>query len=349
MRFEPDLLRMNDGTAVKTAAQMEQRRQELLALLEEHAYGAFPAAVPVRGTIVNESARACSGDARLCDIEIACDFGKESFVFPVKLFLPNTNGKKPLLVLINFSKDPYCEYVPVEEIVDNGFALAYLYYGDITADDGDFSNGAARFFPRTGSGRDPGKIGIWAWGVSRAVDYLVTLEWVDEKRLALIGHSRLGKTALWCAANDMRFQYVCSNDSGCMGAAYRGTWHAGGETVSSIARVFPYWFCENFQKYKEAPGTAPFDQHLLLACIAPRKLLVNSAALDAWADPVSEQYACVGASPAWEAYGKRGYLGSEKPYGTDEGCLQGDIAYYKRRGVHFLGRRDWLNFMAFIG
>ena len=349
MRYEPDLLTFQNGAPVRTATEMDARRPELLEILKEHVYGDLPPAAPAEAAFTRAEERVCSGNAALYETEVRCALPAGVFRFPLRLFLPNGGGKKPLLLLINFDPSPWCKYVPVEEITDNGFALAYLYYQDITSDDADFSNGLAALLPRTGSGREPGKIGMWAWGLSRALDVLLARGDLDAERVGVIGHSRLGKTALWCAANDERVKYVCSNDSGCMGAAYNRTRHEGGETFGVIARVFPYWFCENFQKYKETPAEAlPFDQHFLIACAAPRRVLVNSAALDLWADPASEQFACAAASPAWEIRGLPGYTGGEKPYAPDEGSPYGDVAYYKRRGVHFLGRKDWQNFMAFM-
>ncbi len=348
MEFTPALLRMNDGAAVTDGEDWEVRRTELLRLLEEHAYGRTPAAVPVTYEILRDSPRACGGDARKLDIKITCHFAAGEFSYPLRLFLPCGAGKKPLLMLMNFDKEPYCEYCPVEEITDNGFALAYLYYGDVTADNADLTDGAARFFPRAEDGADTGKIGIWAWSISRALDALETLPEIDADAVGVIGHSRLGKTALWCAANDARFRFVCSNDSGCMGAAYNRSRNAGGETLEVITRVFPYWFCDDLKQYAGGEARLPFDQHMLLACIAPRALLVNSAAQDDWADPPSEQLACAGASPAWEICGRAGYEGQTAPYGENEGSLTGDVGYFKRSGVHFLNRKDWLRFMAFV-
>ena len=349
MAFYPELMRFENGAPVETPAAMALRRKEILENLQKNAYGDMPAAVPVSGRIVSEDKRCCAGHARLLEIEIRCEFASGAFTFPLLLMLPNAPGKKPLIVLMNFRPGIYDKYIPTEEIIDNGFALACVYYEDITADNGDFSDKLAAFFPRTGSGRDPAKISLWAWSVSRALDYLLQTEEIDASRVGLIGHSRLGKTALWCGANDERIRWVCSNDSGCMGAAYARSFHEGAESTNAIDTQFPFWVCENFRQYKDDPASQPFDQHFLLAAIAPRGVLVNSAGLDLWADPPSEQNTCVAASPAWNAYGKAGYLGQTTPYGENEGCLEGNVAYYKRDGIHFLGRKDWQNFMAFIG
>ena len=343
----PELMRLNNGKAVETASEMAARRKELLAVLEQSAYGKMPAPVPVRAKTVSESARACGGDAREIAYEITCSLSGGEFTYPAKLFLPNTEGKKPLIVVINFRESPYDEYIPVEEIVDHGFALGHIWYGHVTSDTPDFTDGLAAFFPRDTSDA-PGKISLWAWSVSRALDVWLGHPEIDEGCVGVIGHSRLGKTALWCGANDERLRFVCSNDSGCMGAACARTFHEGGEPVSSIARVFPYWFCENFQKYKDDVLSMPFDQHFLLACISPRYVLVNSASEDLWADPLSEQFTCAAAAPAWRVYGKSGYTGQTEPYAPNTGCLTSEVGYFKRKGVHFLSRKDWLNYMNFI-
>ncbi len=348
MIFTPELMKLSSGAPVKNEEDMRLRRREMLEILSEYAYGDMPESVPVRGEVKSEEKKIAAGNAVMYDIDIICSFPGRDFVFPLKLFMPRGEGKRKLITAINFTKSPYDKYMPVEEIIDSGFALAYIYYQDITTDDRDFDNGLAAFFPRTGSGRDPAKISMWAWGVSRALDYLSARDDVDEENLAVIGHSRLGKTALWCSANDERVRFACSNDSGCMGAAYHRTLHEGGEPLSSITTVFPYWFCDNIQKFGGDSSALPYDQHFLLACIAPRYVLINSASLNDWADPYSEQLSCVAASPAWEVFGKTGYKGSALPYCENEGCFYGEVAYFQRYGVHFLSRKDWQSFMHLI-
>ncbi len=349
MNFIPELMRQNGGAPVTDAAGMALRREELLEILKTHAYGAPIPPVPVTGRIAGTDHHCACGGAAVEDIRVTCRMSETAdFTFPLRLFLPKTPEKKPLILLLNFSPDKYHEYIQPEEILQNSFALAVLYYEHLTRDNGDFTDQLAAFFPRTGSGADAGKLTIWAWGASRALDYLLSREEIDAGNTALIGHSRLGKTALWCAAQDARVRFVCSNDSGCMGAATHRTLHEGGESLAAICRVFPFWFCENLLNRNGDISDLPFDQHFLLAAIAPRFVCVNSAAADAWADPLSEQLTCLGASPAWQAYGKRGFVGGEAPCETAGSFSAGDIAYYKREGAHFLGRTDWRHFMEFI-
>jgi hypothetical protein len=186
--------------------------------------------------------------------------------------------------------------MPVEEITDRHFALATFCYTDITSDsDDNFTSGIAGFYDR--KKYNWGKISMWAWAASRALDYLLTLSDIDGERVAVIGHSRLGKTALWCGANDKRVKFVISNDSGCSGGAI--TRGKTGERVKEITKNFPYWFCPNYTHYIENENNMPFDQHYLIAACAPRSVIIGTAVEDTWADPFSEYLAAYAASDAY--------------------------------------------------
>ena len=345
MTFQPELLTFLNGEPV-TAENWSTRRQELLAILSDNIYGRSPAApATVVGTVTGQERACCSGHAVLETVEIAFNTEKGRFTFPLRLFVPKKPGKHPLILLLNFRENVYDQYCPAEEIVDNGFALGVVCYSQITADNGDMSDGLAGMYSRQYSW---GKIGMWAWGASRALDYLVTRPEVDAARITVIGHSRLGKAALWCAAQDERVACVCSNDSGCAGAAYERLKGPNAETVAHITKTFPYWFCETYAQYAGQPEAMPFDQHFLLAAVAPRFVSVASASEDAWADPYAEQLCCVAASPAWKLAGVPGFVGEERPAAVGESWLDGHIGYFLRDGIHFLGRGDWLQHMAYI-
>ena len=222
-----------------------------------------------------------------------------------------------------------------------------IYYNDVTTDDGAMENGLAGMFTRNNDGTGYGKISLWAYAASRVLDYLETRDEIDMEHAGVIGHSRLGKTALWCGANDTRFKYIVSNDSGCSGAAYERDKHEGAETVKIITNAFPFWFCENFLKYVGHEDERNFDQHFLLAASAPRCVLINSASMDLWADPMSEQESCIGASPAWEVQGLKGYEGPAEQAKVGQAWTDGSIGYLRRDGIHFLSRADWLTAMDF--
>lgn len=348
MTFTPDLLTFADGSEV-TAEDVDARRLEILDILATNAYGRFPPKPHhISGEMEATGENTCSGHAVEKDVTVIFDTPKGNYFFPVNYFEPVGEGKHPLIVCINFRPDRYDKYYPAEEIVDRGFALASFCYEDVTSDDGDFSDGLAGMYDRPADGTGFGKITLWAYAASRVIDYFSTLDNVDADNIAVIGHSRLGKTALWCAANDPRVKYVCSNDSGCMGAALHRTHHEGGESLTDITRNFPFWFCGNLLRYPDPMEKLPFDQHMLIAACAPRFVCVNSASLDAWADPYSEQLSCVAASPLWTLYGREGFIGPDTPAKVYDGFAEGSVAYYLRDGVHYLGRADWNHFMDFI-
>ena len=248
--------------------------------------------------------------------------------------------------MVQFRADIPDRYVPAEDLVDRGFAFFSFCFKDVTSDNDDFTNGLAGLLYENGSrpnDTDCGKISMWAWAAMRVMDYASTRgDVLDLERGTVCGHSRLGKTALWTSANDPRFAFAYSNDSGCGGASLaRGN---EGETVDAICNRFSYWFCKNYQKYRNNEENMPFDQHYLIASIAPRKVLVGSAAGDAWADPKNEFLACVAASPAFS----KGLVSPDRLPETGETFLEGDLGYQIRPGLHYFSRQDWNRLADFI-
>ena len=329
-----------------------KRRAELVDILREHIYGFSPEAPEaVRAEIV--STESCIANKALhSTVSISFDTPNGVFKFPIDITIPKNIEKPALFLLLNFRPDVPDKYYPQEEIIDRGYACARIFYKDITSDDGNMESGLAGMYnakDRPDNGW--GKISMWAFAASRAMDYLVTLDSIDTKRIFVIGHSRLGKTALWTAAQDERFAMAISNDSGCSGAGLSrmNVLDKNAENNAIIYQRFPYWFCKNFAKYSNNESEMPFDQHFLIASIAPRPVAVGSAFEDLWACPEAEFESAREAGKIYVRLGIDGLIYPEN--GTMPAsavCLNdGSVSYHIRNGSHFLSRSDWIAYMDF--
>lgn len=325
-------------------------REEMLNVLLNEEYGHIPPqpdSVTYKET-ENCVKNFCAGRAISKKVEATVKISGKEFTFPFFVGIPKKEGKHPFFVSINFSDNVPDIYMPAEEIIDNGFAIMSFCYKDITSDNGDFTNGLAGILYENGKRKsnDAGKIAMWAWAAQRLMDYAQTLDCLDFDCSIVCGHSRLGKTALLAAATDERFKFAFSNNSGCGGAAIsRGK---EGETIHDICRVFPYWFCENYLKYVNAEEKMPFDQHYLLALIAPRYVYIGSADEDAWADPVSEMLNCVAVSEIYEKYDKKGFIHAGNLPKVNDEFHDGCVGYHLRAGLHYFSREDWLKAIKFV-
>ncbi|MDO5423678.1 MAG: hypothetical protein Q4F41_08140 [Eubacteriales bacterium] len=323
----------------------EARREEIRQILRREFYG-FAPEFPLtdESEIVRTEENSFGGKGTTYEIEVRVRSPFAYTSFPATLTVPKGMEKPPVFLCYTFT--PTIADGLGEEILDNGYAVASLYYEGIAPDkDDQFANGAGRFCRR-----NPydswGKIAIWAWAGSRLLDFLLRSGLCDEKRVAVVGHSRLGKTALFAGAMDERFSLVISNDSGAGGAALlRGK---TGEKIENLAmKGSRFWFCGNMEKYVKKEEELPFDAHFLAGLVAPRHLYVASASEDDWADPKAEFLCCVAAGEAYESYGVNGLAAPDRFPEPGEAFLDGRIGYHLRKGTHYMGREDWKQFFVY--
>ena len=345
------ILKMNDGSPV-TRENWGARRQEMLELLYEYSYGRSPEKAEfITGEISSAKYNEYAGKVIEENVNIRFRTSYGFGYVPFTLYTPKRFKNPPVLLHIAFRPAPD-KYIPVEEITDRGYALAVVCYESIINDKhfGDFSGGLGRHFDMTIE-REPnewGKIGMWAYGASIVLDYLLTRDDLDGEHVSVMGHSRLGKTALWAGALDERFFTVISNDSGYGGAA--SSKKGKGERVRDFIRGGSWdWYCERFKDYvDEKEDEKPYDQSFLLALVAPRYLVVGSATEDRGADPEAEFLTTLHASAAWELLGKPGLICPDEMPEPDKAFHDGSVGYHLRTGKHFLSREDWNYYMDFI-
>lgn len=375
----PELLKLNSGEAVKDAKTWrEKRRPEIYSLLEQQMFGRAPGR-PERMTFELTSLEPNAMGGKAVRKEIAINTAGKSFSLllylpknakgPVPVFLGlnfggnqsvtseagiklatiwSRNGKTPPATAAESSRGAGASSWQVEKILAAGYGLATIYYCDIEPDyNGALAHSVRQAYLRGAktelAADDWGAIGAWAWGLSRVMDYLETDKAVDAKKVAVMGHSRLGKTALWAGAADQRFAIVISNDSGEGGAAISRRMF--GENVRNLNTSFPHWFAGNYKQYNERVAEMPFDSHFLIALIAPRPVYICSAEEDKWADPKGEFLAGVAASPVWRLFGKKGIETDQMP-----GIHQpvGDaVGYHVRAGKHDVTDYDWEQWIKF--
>lgn len=326
------------------------QREEMLDIIQREEYGYIPPKPDEMDWNIEERIipNFCAGKAVCNKVNIKVKLNNKDFSFPVYASIPVNQKDIPFFICINFRDDVPDRYIPVEEIIDNGFAVLSFCYNDVTCDNDDFTHGLAGILYKDGKRNlgDAGKIAMWAWACQRVMDYAVTVPELNKNCGTVCGHSRLGKTALLAAALDERFFCAYSNDSGCSGAAISRL--KDGEKISDICKTFPYWFCKNYQKYIDKESHMPFDQHFLTALIAPRLLYIASAQDDTWADPVSEMLNCVAVDEIYKSQGKTGFIFENRLPESGDVYHNGSVGYHLRRGAHYFSREDWNYLMQFI-
>ncbi|MBQ6555388.1 MAG: acetylxylan esterase [Firmicutes bacterium] len=323
-------------------------RKQALDVLCSEEYGYIPDIMPkVECIQTGKNERAYASKAISYDYIMKLSNEKGVHEFPFVYVCPKSDKKVPAIIHNNFRRDVPDRYTPAEEIVDNGFAFVSFCYEDVTSDDNDFANGLAGlvFGGERKGNTDASKIVLWAWASMRILDFLETRPEIDSSKVAVCGHSRLGKTALVTGALDERFSITYSNDSGCSGAAI--TRNKIGETIANIHNSCPHWSCYNYAKYRNNEDVMPFDQHYLGALIAPRAMYIASAEEDKWADPDSEYLCAVASSAFYEKLGVTGFVHPDRLPVAGDVFHEGNIGYHLRKGSHYFSRTDWVIFMQF--
>ncbi|MEM8668260.1 MAG: acetylxylan esterase [Planctomycetota bacterium] len=385
----PDPLITEDGdkvTDAKTWSRM--RRPELLELFATQVYGTAPEPCKLTHRLISTHENAVQGKAIRREVDVHFGSSADAPAMRLLIYTPKSaDGAVPAFLTLNFqgnhSVDPdptislnaswmrskkgmvvenrateaargvAASRWPIEMIVDRGYALVTIYYGDIDPDfDDGFENGIHGHLKSEAESIPAkqrwGSIAGWAYGLSRALDYLETDERIDGSSVAVFGHSRLGKTALWAGASDPRFKMVISNNSGCGGAALSR--RAIGETIGRINSSFPHWFCDNYLQFNENESACPVDQHQLIALIAPRAVYVASATEDRWADPKGEFLSMVKADPVYRLLGTDGMGSDQAPAkmpAPDNAIKTGTMGYHLRTGKHNVTDYDWNQYLDF--
>jgi hypothetical protein len=357
----PDLLKNQDGTKVTTKEEWHnKRRPEILELFRKHVYGRAPVGRP---DDLRFEARApdkvmMEGKALRKRVKVTFSGPGGTFSFDFTAFIPKLKKPVPAFLLIcnrgdeniDPEREERTEFWPAEEIVARGYAAIAYRNSDIDPDNFDgWSNGVHQIFqpdPAVRQADSWGTLTAWAWGASRIMDWIESEPLIDAEHVAVVGHSRGGKTALWCGAQDERFALTVSNNSGCGGAKLNRMCLPKSEHIARINTSFPHWFCDNFNQYNDNEDDLPVDQHMLLALIASRLLYVASATLDDWAGQPGEFQSCLLASPLWRLYGVKGLETAEFPP-PDTPIHTGRIGYHLRTGKHNLTLFDWNCYMDF--
>lgn len=379
----PDPLVMLDGTRITSVKDWETKRKpELKKLFQHYMYGFLPPAAEIKATVEREDANAMNGKATLREVTISFG-PPETPKIHLLLVIPNAkknnDGPAPCFVGMNFCgnhcllDDPkiriptgwmYDRYPGVqknrateagrgkqidvwalEQSIDRGYAVATFYNGDIDPDHAGERDHVQKHI-RLGDKPSPsdwGTIAAWAWGIHRAVDYLVGVKEIDARRIAVVGHSRLGKTALLAAAFDDRIALAIPHQAGCGGTApSRGK---VGESVKQINDRFPHWFNGNFKQFNGRPEKLPFDQHCLVALCAPRPVLFTNAVEDQWANPNGQFDVLKAADPVYRLHDAGGLDAKKMPELNQ--LVSSTLGYYIRPGQHSMTKSDWKVFLDF--
>lgn len=367
----PDVFGSREGTPIGSVrAWYTVRRPELLRWFTEQMYGRSPGRpADLRFRVFDEDPHALEGSATRKQVAVYFQ-GPDSPRMDILLYIPNgVQGPVPVFLGLNFSGNqtinadtairpplfPSSSTAarrgsaqarwPLKMILARGYAVATVYAGDIAPDRMDgFHSGVQGLYPALARGGDNfGTLSAWAWGLGRVMDYFETDRAIDARKVVVFGWSRMGKAALWAGAGDRRFAAVISNESGAGGAKLFH--HFAGENIHRLCTKFPYWFCRNFQRFDGKDTVLPFDQHELVALIAPRPLYIASAEEDLNSDPVGEFMTARAVDTVYRFLGVGGLPVTSMPPVNHP--VLGIVSYHLRSGTHSITSYDWTQYLRF--
>jgi hypothetical protein len=379
----PDPFVMFNGERVTNKQQwIDKRRPELKALFQHYMYGYLPPPAKIKVRVEHEDAKAFDGKATLREVAISVGPPDAPPIY-LLLVVPNQRkGPAPVFVGINFCgnhaivKDPAIHLptmwmypqIPgvkdhrateagrgkqidvwaLEQSIDHGYAVATFYNGDIDPDQKEVRAGIQPYLRKRADKHGPhdwGTIAAWVWGVHRVVDYVSNHKDLDKNRIAVVGHSRLGKTALLAAALDERIALAIPHQAGCGGTSPDRNDNPKAETVRRINTSFPHWFNDTFKQFNDQTDKLPFDQHCLIALMAPRPVLLSNAEEDQWANPGGQFRMLQAADPIYRFLGVAGLEAKQMP--SLGKLIDSPLGYYIRAGKHSMTKEDWKIFLDF--
>ena len=364
----PPLLITSHGQKITTADQWHNiRRPEILALFSNLVYGRVPkpsSPIRVEFEIAHSDPAFMDAAATRKDIKIHLSNNNGRLAMHVVLFVPNKASKPvPCFLKHSFQNTRSDDFRPallrrgilrngwpLEKLIRRGYALCAVYHEDLVKhNEVDFRDGIHKlFYPKGQSfpkAHEWGVLSTCAWGAMRAMDYLETDQDIDHNKVAVMGHSKMGKAALWTAAQDTRFALAISAQSGCAGAAL---WRRkSGETLKKMVTRFPYWLCRNAWKFVEQEDDLPVDQHMLLGCIAPRPVYVHSGINDTWADPRGEYLSAFHAGDVYRLLDRHVSLSDKASPPVGQAIIESHVGYHVRKGGHSIEPYDWDRFLEF--
>jgi hypothetical protein len=380
----PDPLMFNNGQKVKSAKQWPARRKEILEIMTTQMYGSSPGKPKnMRFEVFDNDPNALGGKATRKQVTVFIKENDKEAQFDLLIYIPNkARHPVPAIIGINFVgnqaiiADPgvklttawvessqmfpcgengrateACRGVnasqwEVDSILDRGYALVTMYREEIASDRKEtmFQTGVHTLYPELQNGDDNfSTMAAWAWALSRGMDYIETDKDIDSKKVAVFGFSRLGKAALWAGATDRRFAMVLSNESGAGGGKQfrRGI----GENITRLCTVFPHWYAKSLRKYMDKDSELPFDQHFVMALIAPRPVYLATAEEDRNADPAGEFETAKASDGIYKFLGTKGFAGTTFPALNEP--ISGQIGFHIRPGGHDVKMFDWIQFLNF--